>query len=320
MVSVRIDQRGKKISDRFEKIRAVQQLNTILGIDVKHNAGTDIASAVTYQFATKAQFMMILESRGYVLREADTMLQVIKFGKLQDAIGLNAITDKLQSYQPDEGRKVQLKAIFHKYATTQSTALIKDRNGYSSEFSALLKEKFGIDLLFHASADKPPYGYTVIDHSGKQVFKGGEIIPLKELLAIQKISEVKMLPVDFGVAAQSVSKDQTHYYTALLKAALHNYPDLIQGLHHQGLMIFRNGESFNLHDPGAGITIGLADLLDENDYLLVVEHFSQSQEISEEVYRQQHHFRGFNLASDVDDEATLGMKRRRKKKARTNLR
>jgi hypothetical protein len=105
----------------------------------------------------------------------------------------------------------------------------------------------------------------------------------------------------------------------LLKAALHNYPGLIQGLQHQGLVIYRNGENFYLHDPGAGISIGLEDLLNEKDYQLVVESFSQSRETSEELYRQ-HHLRGFNLASDIDDEAIHGRNRKRKKKARTNSR
>jgi metal-dependent HD superfamily phosphatase/phosphodiesterase len=85
-------------------------------------------------------------------------------------------------------------------------------------------------------------------------------------------------------------------------------------------MIYRNGESFNLYDPGAGISISLEDLLGEKDYNIVVETFSQSQEISDEVYRQHHHFPGVNLASDIDDEAIHGRNRRRKQKARTNSR
>jgi len=323
LVSVRVDHDGKKISDRFEKIRAVQQLNIVLGVDVKHNAVDDIASALTYQFETKAQFMMILESRGYVLREADGKMQVIKFGKQQGEIDLKIIDEKLLNYRPDPERKVQLKAIFHKYAALHSTELIKGRTGYGSDFSGLLKDKFGINLVFHASDDKPPYGYSVIDHSGKQVFKGGEIMPLKELLAIKKdITKTQAADssIDLNSAFDPASEAQRGYYAALLRAALHNYPDLVQGLQHQGLMIYRNGESFNLYDPGVGISIGLEDLLDEKDCALVAENFSQSQEMGEEIHRQYHHFPGINLASDIDDEAIHGRNRKRKKMARTNSR
>ena len=322
IVSTRVNRQGKKIRDSYEQIRGQAQMNIVLGLDEKHDAKADVASALAYQFATKAQFMMILESKGYVLREAGTMMQVIKFGKQQGEIELKAIEDKLGNYRQDAVRNVQLKALFYKYAALHSTALTKERKTYSSPFSTFLKEKFGIDLLFHASGDKPPYGFTVIDHAGKQVFKGGEIIPLKELLALQAVSHEKALEtgIDPNAPKETVLGEKASYYSALLKAALHNYPDLIQGLQHQGLVIYRHGESFYLHDPGAKISIRLEDLLDDKDYNLVVENFSQSQDISEELCRQHHHLRGFNLASDIDDEAIHGRNRRRKKKARTNTR
>ena len=322
VVSTRVDKQGKKIRDSYEQIRGQAQMNIVLGLDEKHDAKSDIANALAYQFATKAQFMMILESRGYTLKEQSGQFLVIKFGKRQGEVNISAIEERLAAYAPDDNRKVQLKALFHKYTALYSTELIKARSGYGSAFSAALKERFGIDLLFHASGDKPPYGFTIIDNPGKQVFKGGEIMPLKELLALQAVSHEQELGTGIApnVQNENVPGEKAPYYSALLKAALHNYPDLIQGLQHQGLVIYRNGESFYLHDPGANVSIGLEDLLDEKDYNLIVENFSQSQEISEELYRQHHHLRGFNLASDIDDEAIHGRNRRRKKKARTNTR
>ena len=322
IVSTRVDKQGKKIRDSYEQIKGQAQMNIVMGLDEKHDAKSDVANALAYQFATKAQFMMILESRGYTLKEQDSKLLVIKFGKRQTEVNISSIDERLATYGPDDKRKVQLKALFHKYAALHSTQLVKGRSGYGSAFSDLLKKKFGIDLLFHASGDKPPYGYSIIDHAGKQVFKGGEIMPLKELLAIQAVSNEKAsrVSIDLNAEKDIVTREKADYYSVLLKAVLHNYPDLVQGLQHQGLVIYRNGESFYLHDPGAGISIGLNDLLDEKDYQLVIENFSQSREISEELYRQQLHFRGFNLASDIDDEAIHGRNRRRKKKARTNAR
>ena len=49
------------------------------------------------------------------------------------------------------------------------------------ELRQLMHEKFGIDLVFHGSKDKP-YGYTIIDHKTKTVFKGSEVLKLSELL------------------------------------------------------------------------------------------------------------------------------------------
>ena len=56
------------------------------------------------------------------------------------------------------------------------------------ELRTLMKEKFGIDLVFHGSKDKP-YGYTIIDHQTKTVFKGGNVWKLSELLQFQSKEE-----------------------------------------------------------------------------------------------------------------------------------
>jgi hypothetical protein len=311
LVTTRIDRTGKKISDRFEKIRAVEALNRVLGIDAKHNSKSDIKNALAFRFATEAQFRMILESKGYVLRERDGLYEVIKFGKLQETIDRNLVTERL-SKDADQQRKVQLKAWFHKYAVAHDTSLEKWRKGYQSEFAAIMKAKVGVELIFHASGDKPPYGYSVIDHSGKNVFKGGEIMPLKELLAMH-VSErpAKEKP---RVRYEN-NTNQLNYYAALLKAAMYNYPDLTQGLQHQGLVIIKNEDGFTLHDPAAGVFINTNELLNEKQQQALSNHFS-----GEQPQRQHSAIPGINLVSDVDDDAVLGMKRRRKKKARTNLR
>ena len=51
-----------------------------------------------------------------------------------------------------------------------------------------MKSKFGIDLLFMGSKDTP-YGYLIVDHKNKSVYKGSEILKLKELLVFQTIEE-----------------------------------------------------------------------------------------------------------------------------------
>ena len=324
VVSTRVNKQGKKINDGFERIRAVQQMNMILGIDEKHTAKADIAKAMAYQFGTKAQFMMILESRGYTVQMEDSKLIVIKFGKRQREVELTAIEKGIKNYNPNEQRKLQLTAIFHKYAAGFDTELVKKQGVYTSDFSALLKEKFGIDLLFHASGDKPPYGYTVIDHAEKTVFKGGEIMSLKELLMLRKNNSYQQESAAFAgeqpQAEQEISEQQRGYYAAILRAALYNYPDLLQGLHHQGLTVSLRGEDFYLGDPGTGTYINTEDLPNEKDHREMVRQFAQYAEIDEELYRQHVYIPEPYIAPDVDDEAINGRNRRRKRQARTNQR
>ena len=47
-----------------------------------------------------------------------------------------------------------------------------------------MKKKFGISLVFVGKADTP-YGYIVVDHKDKTVFKGGEFLSIKELLQFE---------------------------------------------------------------------------------------------------------------------------------------
>ena len=52
------------------------------------------------------------------------------------------------------------------------------------ELAAHMKRKFGISLVFVGKPDTP-YGYIVVDHKNKTVFKGGEFLSIKELLQFE---------------------------------------------------------------------------------------------------------------------------------------
>ena len=47
-----------------------------------------------------------------------------------------------------------------------------------------MKKKFGFSLVFVGKADTP-YGYILVDHKSKTVFKGGEFLSIKELLQFE---------------------------------------------------------------------------------------------------------------------------------------
>jgi hypothetical protein len=334
MVSTRIDRDGKKINSGFENIRAVNNLNRILGLDEQFSVSKDIEKALTFNFSTKAQFKMILETQEYTVKEAGYKLEIIKFGKRQSEIELSLIEKAIQNHTAETNRVKQLKAIFNKYAALFDTSLkpqtiplpgnyLKTTKGFTSAFAASLKEKFGITILFHASGDKMPYGYSVIDHAVKAVFKGSEIMPLKDLLEIKANERVEFAAPNVTVInddAESLSTETKEYYSAILRASLLNYPDLVQGLHHQGLTIRRNGETYTLTDPVANARIDCADLLDEKDYDYLVRQFAFETGLDEETYRPHHDIPGISIADDVDDQQIHGLRRRRQKKARTNTR
>jgi hypothetical protein len=291
LVTTRISKQGKKINSAFEKNRAIHQLNKVMGLDEKHNAQTDIEKALAYTFSTKAQFMMILESQGYKLVEKDGKINVIKFGEVQGKISLDAI--KLQTNVNDEARKKQLAALLYKYAPDYDH----------------LKQKHGIVLLFHSKEGKKPYGYTIIDHARKAVYKGREIAPLAKLLELNADQDIKSPAAKYREPiAEPFRRD---YYRAMLKAAMENYPDIKQGLRHTGIGIFLRDEHYYMVDKADQAFIPLVQLLDEKEYVQVLQAFAASGEVSREISRQ--HIPAPMIAPSVDDEAAHGRKRRRKK-------
>jgi len=167
IVSTRIDHEGKKISSAFERVRGVKAMNQIMGLDVNEAVKKDLDKAKSYRFSTVAQFKLLLEQQGYTIKGND----LIKFGTKQTELDF----EKLEFREPDTLRATQLKAIFKKYAHQHDTAA----------FAAYLKTKMGIELVFHSKDGKPAYGYTVIDHAQKNVYKGSQIMPLKELTSIK---------------------------------------------------------------------------------------------------------------------------------------
>ncbi len=310
MVTTRINRQGKKINSGFEKIRAQANMNAVLAIDEKHNAKVSIEKALAYSFSTKAQFMMILECQCYKSVEKDGNLNVIKYGKVQGEVSLAAIAEILQKAISNDSRMKQIAALFYKYAPLYDTAGLTE----------YLKEEHGIVLLFHSKDGKKPYGYTVIDHASKAVFKGGEIMPLS-----------KLFDLSAGVAAHPKKASNPYrepifepfrrdYYRAMLKAAMENYPDIRQGLQQTGLYIFSRDDRYYLVDKADKAFIPLDQLLDNVEYSQVMQAFSASGEVSAEIGRQHIYIPAPVIAPSIDDEAINGRNRRRKKHPRTNSR
>jgi len=179
IVTSRIAPDGHKIDHNQERIRSQEVISRIMGENQQQWASEAVKNAFEYKFATLNQFRAILESSGYECYEKDGNLCIKRDGHVIDALPLTTIQQHLQTFEPDERRRKQLRAILLKY---------RDMTADKEELRQLMKQKFGVDLIFHGSKDKP-YGYTIIDHQQKTVLKGGEVLKLKELLQFQSKAE-----------------------------------------------------------------------------------------------------------------------------------
>ena len=179
IVTSRIAPDGHKIDHNQERIRSQEVINRIMGENQEQRASDAVRKAFEYRYSTVNQFKAILESSGYECYEKDDSLCIKRDGHVIDTLPMATVQSHLQSFEPDEKRRRQLRAILKKY---------RDMTADKDELRALMKEKFGIDLVFHGSKDKP-YGYTIIDHQTKTVFKGGNVWKLSELLQFQSKEE-----------------------------------------------------------------------------------------------------------------------------------
>lgn len=149
LVSTRVSRSGVKIDSAYEKIRSQKAMSSVLGFD----------QALVYRFSTVAQFYSILESLGYPGRNFDEK-------KLIRHIESNPVS---------------------KHRAVELNALLKEWVLGGRDYDALLQR--GVHLIFHAAEGKRHYGYTIVDHNTKQVFKGSEVLPLKELLGKELVVE-----------------------------------------------------------------------------------------------------------------------------------
>jgi hypothetical protein len=142
IVSTRVGRDGKKFNSAYEHVRSFNNLNQVLGYD----------HALQYKFSTRAQFYLLIERAGFLGKDYD-----------EEKLQL-----KIDQFQPNKERASALKQLF---------IALKD----VPNLGGVLKNEYGIELVFHGSEGKKPYGYTIIDHDTHQVFKGSEVLNLKYL-------------------------------------------------------------------------------------------------------------------------------------------
>ncbi len=193
IVSSRIDKNGKKINDSFEGDRGNRELQKIIKQSPGYTIIGDAPQIESYYFTTSPQLKLLYAQKGYNMREQDGVFNIYKTGELVKTYSDKEIETLINKKEKNEKRIKQLKAIINKYKETTDNTLVCQRRklaggregkiiGYKSDLTELLKEKFGIETVFHFKDNKPPYGFTLIDHKGKAVFKGSEIIKLNQFV------------------------------------------------------------------------------------------------------------------------------------------
>jgi len=188
VVSSRVGKNGKRIARDYEQIWAVRNINKVLGYDF----------AMQYRFSTKAQFYLVLEKQGFLGR---------------DYLNEEKLQKRMNAYVPDSSRIAEIKALFME-------------NKASPDFVRLMENRYGLNLVFHSAEGKAPYGYTVIDHATRQVFKGSEILKLQYLL--DSAAEIDTTPNSSHISLTDYLDDSAiTYYSEHAPAPVYIRPIMI---------------------------------------------------------------------------------------------
>ena len=182
IVTSRVAPDGHKIDHTHEKRRSREITLKIMeefeGRRQEPEVTDIVKEALAYRYTSKAQFCAIMESLGYECKDDDEkpVVHIYRGGQEQGTIQVQLIMrHALKENKPDDKRRRQLRAILQKY---------RDLSANKEELSAAMKKKFGLSLVFVGKADTP-YGYIIVDHKNKTVFKGGEFLSIKELLQFE---------------------------------------------------------------------------------------------------------------------------------------
>lgn len=204
IVSSRVGINGKKIKDSFEGKRANHFLNAILNREPHQEFNQHLNSALAYKFGTYAQFSLLMEINGYKAQKTKDQFLFFKHGKKQGYIKLSDL-DKRIAITEKSGKNInQIKAIIYKYRKQYSGKLCSNHDNkftteptkFESDLTKLLKQKFGFDFIFFSGKDKElPYGYVLIDHNKREVYKGSDLLKLDLLIADAVNEEKEHFPI-----------------------------------------------------------------------------------------------------------------------------
>lgn len=304
IVSTRIDiNTGKTIPDSYENVRAVKSIDQIMkeryGIDRKL-LHTDFSR---YNVTTLAQFKLLFEGTGRSVVEKDGKLNIHKSGTVIESFEIGELTSRIDDSNEDKKRSDQLKAIFTKYLVDFDGHLHAIHQhlpgnrqgkiiGYSSDFTEFMRQRFGLQFVFHFSGSKKPYGYTIIDHKSKAVFKGSGIMKLSELTKssdhrvnltyLQKqalnlegyntesVHHIKILAKKFKVPSyripiseRKLTDQEKAYYKDLLSLYLkNNYLSTIGSLN---MEMVKEGGKWYVLDAGAKTILNADDVLSSDE-------------------------------------------------------
>jgi hypothetical protein len=190
IVSTRIDSTGRKIPDAYEGMKANRILSAIQLLNTQTDCQQAIQEALLFRFSSLAQFRLMMERKGYDCRQCLEQIALYKHGSQQGSLPLAVLKEKIEAYHIVPAELSRIRAIVLKYKGSHDCMLQKMENRYSltsstftSPLTSYLHQHLGLEFVFFSGKQHDrPYGYAIIDHPHKTIYKGGDIMSLGQII------------------------------------------------------------------------------------------------------------------------------------------
>jgi hypothetical protein len=252
---------GVKVADSFERKRSLNHIKSIMN-QIEQTAKNELPILdviQSYHYTTENQMLLLAHQLGYETtkdNEGNVSFQRdnITFSVLEkDAMEQRIKASKRQQTTPEiERRKQQLKAILMKYES-----VITDNT--EAQLQQIARDKFGVEIIFHrGNYSQHPFGYTLIDHTHKQIYKGSDIVKLSELFKTDRGNDKTMNQQthkkNLKDLSQKIEASPTNEATRQGIQKLNEY------LNEHDLLIFEKGDKIYLADEPNGELQELTDI------------------------------------------------------------
>ena len=183
---------GRKISASFEKTRAVEVINTLLGIDLEAAFKNEIIPLLEYNFSSINQFTTLLARMGYRGFIFHNQFIIKKYGRIFLKISPeqlakmivrsprdSVMTDRIRLLINSSLAHIDNKCIpiYQPLAHSFANRLV----GFHSALSDYLLSQHSLEILYHFK-NKIIKGFSVIDHKAQHVFDGAVVMELSRLI------------------------------------------------------------------------------------------------------------------------------------------
>lgn len=235
IVSTRVDNQGKKITDSYEKMRSQEIVNTYYGLDYQKELNTSLRDINEYNIQTLSHYKLLLEQSKHKLKETDKSFTLYKSN-----VSVEIPKEKINEKISENKKFYKFNKIKDRKETIKEAIIELSKNNELKNIPLVTnKEDFEV-VLFKAKDKENFYGYSVIDHQSKSVFKGSDIISLSKLEEV-KVTRAKEAQLKTIIDSYKKEGTTLKELNGFLRAS-------------QGLEVDYKGNVYNIDEKGARAT------------------------------------------------------------------